>query len=272
VSDDFDDMTFVARATEIAREAGEIALDFFRHGEKTTASVAHKEGGSPVTEADKRVDDFLRARLSLLAPDAGWLSEETVDNAERLGRDRLFIVDPIDGTRAFMAGDRRWGVCIALVRDGRPEAGIVHMPALEETFVGIAAKGASRNGDAISVSRRTRLTDALIAGPVSTLKSLTASGFEIRTEPRIPSLAYRVVRVADGSLDGSIASTNACDWDIAAADIILREAGGRLIDIDGRQPLYNRPEVRHGVLCAAPDALHAELAQALRETLGKRPQ
>ncbi len=161
----FDDMAFVARTTQLAREAGDIALAYFRRGERTTAAVEHKEGGSPVTEADRRVDDFLRARLPLLEADAGWLSEETIDDRERLSRRRVFVVDPIDGTRAFMAGDPRWGVCIALVEAGRPVVGVVHMPALEATYVAAVGRGALLNGAPMAVAVRQAIDNALIAGP-----------------------------------------------------------------------------------------------------------
>ena len=263
----FDDMAFVARTTQLAREAGDIARAYFRRGERTTAAVEHKEGGSPVTEADRRVDDFLRARLPLLEADAGWLSEETIDDRERLSRRRVFVVDPIDGTRAFMAGDPRWGVCIALVEAGRPVVGVVHMPALEATYVAAVGRGALLNGAPMAVAVRQAIDNALIAGPPSILRALAADGLPFQTEPRIPSLAYRLVRVAEGTLDIGIASTNACDWDIAAADIIIEESGGKLLDTEGRSPVYNRSETRHGVLCAAPARLQPDISRALRRAL-----
>jgi myo-inositol-1(or 4)-monophosphatase len=268
VTGTFDDLALVARATEIAREAGYIALRFFRNGEATTASVSHKDGGSPVTEADRRVDDFLREKLGELVSEAGWLSEETIDSADRLTRDRIFIVDPIDGTRGFMAGDLRWGVCVALAEHGEPVMGIVHMPALDATFVAVRGRGATRNGAPIKASVPDTLDGALIAGPVSSLKALARAGVSFRSEPRIPSLAYRLVRVAEGTLDAAIASTDACDWDIAAADLIVREAGGRLIDLNGRPPRYNREKTRHGVLCAASQNIRDPLVNALKESLG----
>jgi myo-inositol-1(or 4)-monophosphatase len=142
-SDDaWDHAALFASVTEAARMAGEMALGFFRPGERTSAAVESKEGGSPVTEADKLVDRFLKQRLGELAPQAGWLSEETPDTADRLTRRTVFVVDPIDGTRAFVAGDRRWAVSIALVAEGRPEFGIVHLPALAETFIGVRGRGA----------------------------------------------------------------------------------------------------------------------------------
>jgi myo-inositol-1(or 4)-monophosphatase len=266
----FEDTAFVDRILETAREAGALALPFFRPGERTLARFESKEGGSPVTEADRRVDDFLHERLGALLPDAGWLSEETADTDARLSRKSLFIVDPIDGTRAFMAGDARWAVCIALVTDGRPVLGVVHLPARQETYVAAAGEGAFRNDAPIRVSPRPGLEGARIAGPMSVLKALARDGLAFETEPRIPSLAYRLVRVADGSLDAGLASTNACDWDIAAADIILHEAGGRLTDLDGRAPQYNRVATRHGLLSASADQLHRELTNALRRALEER--
>ena len=242
--------------------AGEMALGFFRPGERTSAAVQSKEGGSPVTEADKLVDGFLKQRLTELVPRAGWLSEETLDTPDRLTRRTVFIVDPIDGTRAFMAGDRRWAVSIALVTDGRPEFGIVHLPALAETFIGVRGRGAWRNGVPITVSGRQSLAGAHIAGPASLLAALESSGLAFVREPRIPSLAYRLVQVACGALDAGLASTDACDWDIAAADLILHEAGGCLSDQAGGALMYNGPDPRHGVLVAAPRRLHGAFVAA----------
>ena len=115
---------------QAARDAGELALGFFRPGERTSAEVSHKEGGSPVTEADYLVDRFLKQRLEPLLPEAGWLSEETVDLPLRLSKDLVLVVDPIDGTRGFASGDPLWAIAVALVRDGRPIIGVVHAPAL----------------------------------------------------------------------------------------------------------------------------------------------
>jgi myo-inositol-1(or 4)-monophosphatase len=254
----------LAPVTEITRIAGEMALGFFRPGERTSAVIDSKEGGSPVTEADRIVDRFLKQRLSELVPEAGWLSEETLDTAERLTRRRLFIVDPIDGTRAFMTGDARWAVSVAFVADGRPELGIVHLPARGETFTAVRGQSAQRNGLPIKVSDRHHLAGGRIAGPASLLKSLESAGLPLAREPRVPSLAYRLAQVACGALDAGLASTDACDWDIAAADLILHEAGGCLSDLAGSALIYNGPAPRHGVLLAAPRRLHGELVAAMQ--------
>lgn len=248
-----------------AHEAGELTLGYFREGYQTAARVEYKDGGSPVSEADLAADRLLLQRLAPLEPSAGWLSEETADNAERLQRRRVFVVDPIDGTRAFIKGDNRWGISMALVEDGRPVIGIVHMPALRETYAAIRGGGAKLNGVPISVSARPHLKGARFAGPVKAMEGLEEQGFAIVREPRVPSLAYRLARIASGDLDAAVASTSAWDWDIAAADLLIREAGGQLTDLDLREPAYNAPEPRHKALTAAAPQLHADLVEAMRK-------
>lgn len=248
-----------------AREAGAIALDWFRAGEKTQARIEWKGGTSPVSEADFAVDNFLRERLGALLPQAGWLSEETADSDDRMGRSRVFIVDPIDGTRAFISGDPRWAVSVALVENGRPILAVLHLPAAQLTFEAAAGGGARLNGQPIAASGRTSLSGARIAGPPRLMDNMARAGLNFAREPKIPSLAYRLARVGAGELDAGIASTDAWDWDIAAADLIVREAGGLLTDLDEREPSYNRPNPRHGVLGAAPASLHGALIAALRD-------
>jgi myo-inositol-1(or 4)-monophosphatase len=237
---------------EAARDAGRLALGYFRLGQQTTARISYKEGGSPVSEADLAVDALLRRRLGDALPDAGWLSEETEDDPSRLQHARLLIVDPIDGTRAFIAGDPRWTVSLALVAEGRPVAGVIFAPALEETYAASVGDGATLNGAPIAVSRRSELDAAKIGGPRVMVEDLQkATQLSLALEPKIPSLAYRIARVAAGALDLAIASENSHDWDIAAADLILAEAGGALVEGTGQSLIYNREETRHPVLLAA---------------------
>ncbi|WP_298428737.1 3'(2'),5'-bisphosphate nucleotidase CysQ [Rhodoblastus sp.] len=249
----------------IVREAGAIALEFFRHDAPTSARVSHKTCGSPVTEADLRVDRFLHDQLYALAPEIGWLSEESADSSERLEKEALFVVDPIDGTRGFAAGDPCFAVCVALVVGGRPVIGVVRAPALDETFVATAGGGARRNGVDIRVSDRRDLSGARISAPESMAADLRRSGLSFTQQPRLPSLAMRLLRVANGDFDGALSRANAYDWDIAAADLILREAGGALTDFSGRAPLYNRAEPKHPALAAGPPGLQADLIRAAKE-------
>jgi myo-inositol-1(or 4)-monophosphatase len=253
---------------EAARLGGEIALRDFRAGEQTSAVIEYKHGGSPVTAADLAVDAFLKQRLEAAFPDAGWLSEETADDPARVWRRSLLVVDPIDGTRGYVAGDPRWTVSIALVVDHRPIAGVVHAPALRETFAASLGAGATLNGAPIRATTRGALEGAKIAGPrplVAEVARATASTFMV--EPKIPSLAYRLAQVASGGLDAAFASVDAHDWDIAGADIVLSESGALLTEADGVQLQYNSRAIRRGVLVAAPPQLQAELTSGLRRAL-----
>lgn len=249
---------------DIAREAGDIAMRYFRSGLATSARIWSKAGGSPVTEADVAVDTFLKARLGHLLPEAGWLSEETADDPSRLACERVWIVDPIDGTRAFLSGSCDWSVAIALLEQSQPILGIVHAPAHGAFYEAERSRGARRNGVPIGVSAAETPTDISVAGPKPLVDQLERRTGRITRPPRIPSLALRIVRVAEGSIDAGLVSSDARDWDLAAADLVLQEAGGILSDFDGRPPVYNRPDPLHGELLAAPARLHPRLVDAIK--------
>jgi len=250
-----DSADLAPRLEALAREAGEIAMAYFRAGERTSAHVTFKNGGSPVTEADFAVDRFLREGMAALAPQIGWLSEESADSDERLSLPKIAVVDPIDGTTAFVRGDARWAVSLAIVVEGRPVAGVVHAPALERTFTACAGRGAYLNGAPIRVSSRTALEGARVVAPGSLAATLEKSRYGFAIAPRSPSLALRLVEVAGGAHDLVFAGPNSRDWDIAAADVILREAGGALFELCGGPLVYNRASSRREGLVAAPAAL-----------------
>jgi len=250
--------TLMPELRAVMREAAAIAHPFFRPGHHTTARIWSKAGGSPVTEADVAVDTFLKIRLSELVPQAAWLSEETADDPARLGRDLVWIVDPIDGTRAFLSGHQDWSIAVALLAQGEPLIGFVHAPALGVAYEAIRGQGATRDGSAIAVDGKQTLRTARITGPKPMLDRLTrGAGVDPAFEriERIPSLALRLVRVADGSVDVGMISSDARDWDLAAADLILREAGGEVCNLRGEPAIYNRTDPVHGELVALPRAL-----------------
>jgi myo-inositol-1(or 4)-monophosphatase len=265
---DIDAEALLDPLTDAAREAGEIALRYFRHGERTHADVQHKAGGSPVTEADLLVDNFLEKRLREIVPDAAWLSEEIADSPVRLGEKLVLIIDPIDGTRGFSKGDPQWAVSIGLAYDGRPIAGVVHAPALAETYKAARGRGAKLNGETIRVSQRASLHGATLSGPQGFVASVREAGADIVPFPKMPSLAMRLVRIASGRIDAGLVGDKSYDWDIAAADLILNEAGGHLTDLDGNTPRYNCETPRHAALVAAPAAFHADLINAARRAKG----
>ncbi|WP_051660925.1 3'(2'),5'-bisphosphate nucleotidase CysQ [Bosea sp. 117] len=239
--------------------AGAVALAMFRTGVKSWS----KANDSPVTEADIAVDSMLREQLTALAPDYGWLSEETVDDPARLARSRLWIVDPIDGTRAYMAGRPDWAVAAALVEAGRPVAAALFAPVTDELFVAVAGAGATRNGQPIRVSGLGQVAGARIDGPAPLLDRLRFDE-PVERVPRIRSLALRIARVATGELDAAFASPNGHDWDLAAADLLVHEAGGRLTTMDGVPLAYNAAVPRHGALVSAGAALYPYMARAAR--------
>jgi myo-inositol-1(or 4)-monophosphatase len=247
-----------------AREAGALALDHFRHGAKTSARIWSKHGGSPVTEADMLVDQYLMQRLTTVFPEAGWLSEETVDDPSRLAKRDVWIVDPIDGTRAFLGGHPDWSVAIALVSGGRPVLGIVYGPAHEAMYEAALGRGATLNDVPIAVSNQPGLRGARTAGPKPLIDGLEARAGQLHRLEKIPSLALRLARVAEGVVDIGLVSSNSRDWDLAAADLIVHEAGGRLSGLDGAPPVYNGAEPIHGELAAASSRLHPLVMEAMR--------
>jgi myo-inositol-1(or 4)-monophosphatase len=252
-----------------AREAGRLALEYFRPGARTSAQVETKVGGSPVTQADLAADSLLKRRLRDALPGAGWLSEETVDDFERLTRRSVIVVDPIDGTRAFVIGDPRWAVSAALVVEGRPIAGVVHAPALDETYAAARGGGATLNGATLAAA--THWPPRVAAGPKPIIQAMAATlDSSVEITPRVPSLAYRLCKAASGAVDFAVAAENSHDWDIAAADLLLQEAGARLIDASGERLLYNARQVRRGALLAAPDAPALRLIEAFRAAIGWR--
>jgi myo-inositol-1(or 4)-monophosphatase len=234
--------------TTAAKAAGEKALTYFRKD----PDVQWKNGGrSPVSEADFAANDILKEKLLAARPNYGWLSEETDDDQARLGCDTVFVVDPIDGTRAFIAGKDVWCVSVAVVHLGRPVAGVLFAPALGELFQATAMGEALKNGEPINVKPESAavLRIALAEETVGLLEpGYRASVSRI---PHVPSLAYRIAMIADGRIDGTVVKKNSHDWDLAAADLILERAGGALSNLDAQPLSYNRPNVRHTVLCAA---------------------
>ena len=237
------------------RTAGKIALKFFSGQYRRW----NKPGGSPVTEADLAVDHFLKEELCRARPDYGWLSEESPDDPARLMARRVFVVDPIDGTVAFMKGRPHFTICAAMVEHNRPLAGVVFNPARDECFSAALGQGARLNGTPIQTSGRTQIENSRILGN----RQVFAGWPTVHVES-FSSIAYRVALVAEGRFDAMISLTNKRDWDLAAADIILGEAGGRLVDGDGAPLVYNSPAAHQGATVAAGAGLIQPLLAELR--------
>ena len=249
-----------ARLQASVREAGALALSMFKTPLK---SWTKGEAQSPVSDADIAVDNLLREQLA----DDGiaWLSEESADDPVRLEARYVWIVDPIDGTRAYIAGLPDWSVSAALIENGRPVAACLFAPVSEEFFVAVAGAGATRNGATIAVSPGSDLAQARIAGPRKLLDRLQAVSPPFTVMPRTHSLALRIGRVADGTFEAAFAGGNSHDWDLAAADLLVHEAGGALTPFGGGTVIYNCPVPRHGMLVAAGKDRHAALLEIIRD-------
>jgi myo-inositol-1(or 4)-monophosphatase len=250
----------LALITGAAKEGGRIALGFFKRQQE----VWMKGGTSPVSEADYAVDRYLRETLTAARPAYGWLSEETADSPERLAARRTFIADPIDGTRAFLDGKPTWCISIAVVEAGRPIAGVLDCPATGEVFTAGLGTGARKDGRALRVAEPRE--PALIAGPKPMIDG--AVDFLKRQVERvsyIPSLAYRIAMVADGRLDATFIKRNSQDWDLAAAELVLTEAGGALREPTGSPPVYATADPRHGPLVAGSGLLLQSMVAAIAE-------
>lgn len=252
--------------TELAQEAGAIALGYFNRDPE----VWMKEGESPVSEADFAVDRFLKEKLLAARPDYGWLSEESEDTLERIDRERIFVVDPIDGTRGFINGQSQWCVSIAVVEKNRPVAGVLECPALGETIFSTAGRDRAfleneGSGQAVEETRPLQ-----VAGPRSLGKAIRLESRQpIEIIPFVPSLAYRLAMVADQRIDLALARASAKDWDLAAADLILQEAGAKLTGLDGQALRYNERDVRQGALVASKATRHNEMLDLARTAMDK---
>jgi myo-inositol-1(or 4)-monophosphatase len=245
------------RLQAIVREAGRIAFARWP-GAGHALSSWDKTPGNPVSEADLEVDRFLKRELLRLLPSAAWLSEETADDKLRTASDLIWLVDPIDGTRDFVAGRRGWAVSVALVSGGRPLIGMLAAPARGEEWVAVAGQGATLNDAPIRASTRTQFAGARV--PTHNLPKDDADLVAVE-QPN--SIALRIAMVADDRADLVATLRWGFEWDIAAATLIAREAGAEVSDAFGHPLAYNKHDPRDfGVLVCSP-AIHSAAVERL---------
>lgn len=219
-----------------------------------------KSPGNPVCEIDLAVDDLLRERLAAIDPGAGWLSEETADDFSRLGHERVWVVDPIDGTRDYVRGRPGWAISVALIERGEPRIGVLVAPARDESWVATAGGGATLNGRPLAASRLTKLAGARV--PTDSPAKYLPPGVLSVAKPN--SIALRIAMVASDQADFIATTSWGYEWDIAAAELIAREAGATVTDANGAAIGFNGPDAQvFGVLAAAP-ALHPEVLALIR--------
>lgn len=242
---------------DAAKAAGALSLDYFGQPVKQWA----KDDDTPVSEADLAVDKLLHDRLRSARPAYGWLSEETEDDRERLRKKRLFVVDPIDGTRAFLKGRPHYCISLAVVEDDQPIVAALFNPATDELFTARAGHGAQLNGKAIKPTKRSKIEGAHLIGHEGLYRhpSWPEPWPDDITISTINSIAYSVALVASGQMDGSVSLTGKSDWDLAAADLIMREAGGKATTHMGDGYIYNQVQTRHLNIISAGPALHKKL-------------
>jgi myo-inositol-1(or 4)-monophosphatase len=248
--------------------AGALALSHFGAGGRSW----FKGPGQVVTEADLAVDDLLHDRLRSACPDYGWLSEERPDDGSRLRCARVWVVDPSDGTRAFADGIPQFAVSVALVEQGMPLLGVVLNPATDERFEAQSGGGAWLNGQQVAVSACADLDAAQLLASRTEMKRRHWPTMVPEAEfTTIGSLAYKLALIAGGRYDGLLSLRSSHDWDIAAAQLLVAEAGGRMTDASGRTILLNQDPPRHrGLAVGATARLHQALLARL-ETAATAP-
>jgi myo-inositol-1(or 4)-monophosphatase len=246
-------MTDLDLIADAALEAGRLALELREKG----LQVWYKDGVSPVTNGDLAVDALLKTRLLQARPDYGWLSEETADDPARLSARRVFMVDPIDGTSAYMKESPWFVISIAVVEAGRPISAALYAPAPAELYTAEVGAGAQRNGDLIRASAAERLAGCRMAGD----RKLFDHACWIEPWPQMlierrNAIAYRMALVGAGDFDAAVSRGWKHDWDLAAGDLIAREAGAQVTTTGGQPLTFNTPSAKNlGMICAAP-ALH----------------
>jgi myo-inositol-1(or 4)-monophosphatase len=242
--------------SRIAAEAGRIA----ERRSKSDYRRWEKVPGHPVCEIDLEVDAFLREHLSALDRDAGWLSEETLDASDRIERSRLWVVDPIDGTRDYLRGRSGWAVSVALVEERVPVIGVLAAPVRGEHWTAVRGEGARRNGEPIKVSGRRQLAGGRV--PADQLPSADSDLVPV-SKPN--SIALRIAMVAAGEADLVATLRWGFEWDIAAAALIASEAGAKVTGALGQPLAFNTASGEaFGVLVSTP-GIHAAAVERLRE-------
>jgi myo-inositol-1(or 4)-monophosphatase len=244
-----------------ALRAGAIAQGYFRRDPQ----VQEKPGGAgPVTQADLEIDAMLRRDLLAARPDYGWLSEESPDAPDRLTRRRVFVVDPIDGTRAFIDGQPGFAHALAIVEDGAAVAALVHLPMLGLTYAAVLGQGATLNDAAMRVSERAQVPGArVLAARAPFHPDYWPGGVPDVARDFRPSLAWRMALVAEGAFDAMLTLRPTWHWDCVAGALLVAEAGGQVSDAQGAPLRFNTPDPRAAGVIAGGSALHSGLV-ALR--------
>ena len=249
----------LATAIDASKEAGRILLEYF----KADYEIHDKGFRNPVTTADFASNKYLEERLRDTYPDDGWLSEETVDTPERLGKDRVWVVDPLDGTKEFIEGVPQFVVSVGLTEDGVPILGVLYNPITEELFAAEKGQGTTYNGERTQVSTKDALADVDILNSRSETHRGYWEPYENHFRELVPigSVAYKLGLAAAGKHDMFATLRPKNEWDVCAGDCLLREAGAELRSLDGSIMTYNKEAVttRPGLVGGNPTLVEAFL-------------
>lgn len=246
---------------DAAKAAGDIAKRHFNR----QPEIWDKPGDAgPVTEADLEVDRMLRSELLAARPDYGWLSEETEDAPDRQQAERVFIIDPIDGTRSFIEGSKTWAHSLAIAENGQIKTAVVYMPLRDKLYQARRGGGAFLNGQPINISSRDSVPGAAVLATKQNLKpEHWPNGVPDIQRHFRSSLAYRLCLVAEGRFDAMLTLRDTWEWDIAAGVLIAEEAGGLASDRAGQSLVFNRPAPQANGVIAAGKTLQKGLLNAL---------
>ena len=236
---------------------------------KTAKKWDKPDGVGPVTEVDLAVNEMLSATLRLARPDYGWLSEETDDTIERLSQDKIFILDPIDGTRSYAEGASTWAHSFAIADRGLITAAVVYLPMLNKMYTAAFGQGAWLNRKPLKVSNQSSLTGAsILSTKLNVEPRFWPNGVPDFERNHRPSLAYRLALVAEGKYDAMFTFRPSWEWDIAAGALIVSEAGGKITDQTGQPLIFNHPtSLLNGVIAGGVD-IHNQALMALKPKYG----
>ncbi|MFK7801035.1 MAG: 3'(2'),5'-bisphosphate nucleotidase CysQ [Anaerolineae bacterium] len=255
-----DYQTLLKEIEQITKEAGNIIKGFYR-GE---FEVEEKSPDNPVTEADKAADTYLKSALLSLLPEAGWLSEETVDNPERLEKELVWIVDPLDGTKEFVMGIPEFSVSVALVKNREPVIAAIYNPITDEMISAYKNGGLNKNGHSVSGSTRPELEGATIDASRSERKRGEFEPFEDRFKIiTMGSIAWKLARTGFGAADATWSRGPKHEWDICAGVLLVKEGGGQCVDLDGKEFEFNQSWPKVNGIIAASDQLYPDVFKLL---------
>jgi myo-inositol-1(or 4)-monophosphatase len=247
-------------AIEVVVAAGQEIMGFFME----SYQVTEKSPDNPVTDADLAADRLLRKRLSAILPQAGWLSEETIDDPDRLGRPFTWIVDPLDGTKEFVMGIPEFSVSVALVAKAKPILAIVHNPATTEMYTCLKGFGVFLNVEPVQVSQKRDLTGMTVDASRSERNRGEFEPFEKTVNVQtLGSIAYKLARVAAGQADATWSRGPKHEWDICAGSLLVNEAGGHCVDLDNRSFQFNKAKPKVNGIIATNQALHQQVIELL---------